>query len=294
MKEQYIKQVEKELSLPRKMKKEVVRDLNEVFASAMEHGETEQQIIQRLGTPKEFADSTAEQFGIDNTKSKKRNGIISTLAALVIAAAAFSVYAVTQSGKVPEGAIGQADATTNIQIEGAFAFDISQILLAIGFAATAIALLLIIRTIHKKYISVFTIMVMIFLAACSNQNTSSTPTSNENNTQSNSVTKLDEGVWPANEYTEGLPVAPGTVAWATLDTEHENCNINLTGISENDYNEYMELLNQEGFSVIENVSEEIEGENYVSIGTLLSNDEKWLSISYIPNSLTIYISFDNN
>lgn len=71
MKEQYIKQVKKELSLPRKMKKEVVRDLNEVFASAMEHGETEQQIIQRLGTPKEFADSTAEQFGIDNTKSKK-------------------------------------------------------------------------------------------------------------------------------------------------------------------------------------------------------------------------------
>ena len=141
----------------------------------------------------------------------------------------------------------------------------------------------------KKYISVFTIMIMIFLAACSNQNTSSTPTSNENNTQSNSVTKLDEGVWPENEYTEGLPVAPGTVAWATLDTEHENCNINLTGISENDYNEYMELLNQEGFSVIENVSEEIEGENYVSIGTLLSNDEKWLSISYIPNSLTIYI-----
>ncbi len=83
MKEQYIKQVEKELSLPRKMKKEVVRDLNEVFASAMEHGETEQQIIQRLGTPKEFADSTAEQFGIDNTKSKKRNGIISTLLRLL-------------------------------------------------------------------------------------------------------------------------------------------------------------------------------------------------------------------
>ena len=52
MKEQYIKQVEKELSLPRKMKKEVVRDLNEVFASAMEHGETEQQIIQRLGRQK--------------------------------------------------------------------------------------------------------------------------------------------------------------------------------------------------------------------------------------------------
>ena len=75
-----------------------------------------------------------------------------------------------------------------------------------------------------------------------------------------------------------------------------NCNYygGISIASENDYNEYMELLNQDGFSVIENVSEEIEGENYVSIGTLLSNDEKWLSISYIPNSLTIYISFDNN
>ena len=146
----------------------------------------------------------------------------------------------------------------------------------------------------KKYISVFAIMLIISLAACSNQNILSTSTGNESNTQSNSVITLDEGVWPANEYTEGLPVPPGTVAWATLDTDHGNCSVNLTGISEDDYNEYMDILNQEGFSVVENVSEEIEGENYVSIGTLLLNEEKWLSISYIPNSLGIYISFDNN
>ena len=105
---------------------------------------------------------------------------------------------------------------------------------------------------------------------------------------------VDKGIWPVNEYTEGLPIPPGTVAWATLDTEHENCSVNLTGISDDDYSEYMEVLNQEGFSVIENVSEEIEEGNYVSIGTLLSNEDKWLSISYIPDSLTIYISFDNN
>lgn len=146
----------------------------------------------------------------------------------------------------------------------------------------------------KQYISVFAIILMISLAACSNQNILSTPTGNENNTQSNSVTILDEGIWPVNEYTEELPVPSGTVTWATLDTEHDNCNVSLTGISEDDYNEYMDVLNQEGFSVIENVSEKIEGENYVSIGTLLSNEEKWLSISYIPDSLTIYISFDKD
>ena len=33
---------------------------------------------------------------------------------------------------------------------------------------------------------------------------------------------------------------------------------------------YMELLKQEGFSVIEDVSEEVKGQDYVSVGTLLS------------------------
>lgn len=143
----------------------------------------------------------------------------------------------------------------------------------------------------KKYISVFAIIFIISLAACSNQKDLSTPASNESNLQSNSITTLDEGVWPDNEYTEGLPVPPGTVAWAILDTEHKNCSVNLTGVSESDYNNYMEVLKQAGFSVIKNVSEEIKGEDYVSIGTILSNEEKGLSISYGPNILTIYISF---
>ena len=108
------------------------------------------QVIQRLGTPKEFADSTAEQFGIDNASSKKRKGIISALVALIVAVVAFSIYAVTRLGKAPEGAIGQADATTNIQIESALGFDVLQIILAVGFAAAVIAVLLIIRTIHKN------------------------------------------------------------------------------------------------------------------------------------------------
>ena len=110
MKEQYIKQVEKELSLTRKAKKEVVRDLNEVFASALEHGETEQQVIERLGTPKEFAENTAEQLGIDSAAPQKRKGIISSVAALVVAVAAFVIYATTQSGK--SAGRGQSDKQT--------------------------------------------------------------------------------------------------------------------------------------------------------------------------------------
>lgn len=77
-----------------------------------------------------------------------------------------------------------------------------------------------------------------------------------------------------------------------LDTEHGNFSISIAGIDENDYDNYMELLIQEGFSVVENVSEKIKGENYVSVGTLLSNGEKGLSTSYIPDNLTIYVSFE--
>lgn len=150
MKEQYIKQVEKELCLPRKAKQEVVRDLNEVFSSALEHGETEQQVIERLGTPKEFAENTAEQLGIDSTAPQKRKGIITSVVSLVVAVAAFIVYAVAQMQRVPDGAIGQADAQTNIQVEGAFSLDLSQIILAFGIIAAVIAVIQIVRTVRKN------------------------------------------------------------------------------------------------------------------------------------------------
>ena len=141
----------------------------------------------------------------------------------------------------------------------------------------------------KKVITA--LLAMIILSACSSQDTPPAITDANEIAQSSKITMLDEGVWPTNTYTDGLPIPAGAVSWAALDTEHENCSINLVDISETDYNEYMELLKQEGFSVIEDTSEEIKGQDYVSVGTLLSNGEKGLSISYIPNSFVIYISF---
>ncbi len=134
----------------------------------------------------------------------------------------------------------------------------------------------------KKFISVIAIMLMLALTACSNKETPPT-TDNSSNTQSDSVTMLEEGVWPENEYTEGLPIPLGTVSWAMLDTEHGYCSINIVDISETEYNEYMEFLKQEGFSVIEEVSEEIKGQDYVSIGTLLSKLVR-LSLVDLPSA----------
>lgn len=141
----------------------------------------------------------------------------------------------------------------------------------------------------KKSILTFILVLVLTLTACSNHNA----TQDTGNTSSESLTMLDEGVWPVNEYTDGLPVAPGTVSWAALDTAKGFCNINLEDMTDDEYNAYMEQLKDNGYSVIEDVSEEIKGQNYVSIGTVLSNGERGLSISYIPNNLGIYISFTN-
>lgn len=145
----------------------------------------------------------------------------------------------------------------------------------------------------KKFIFVVAMILMLSLSGCGNQDMQSNPIGNANNTHSQGIVLLDPGVWPNNAYTEGLPVPPGTVAWATLDTEHKNCSISMMDIGETDYTAYLETLQQEGFSVVETVSEEIQGQNYVSSGSLLSDGEIWLSVSYIPRYFTIYITFDH-
>lgn len=145
----------------------------------------------------------------------------------------------------------------------------------------------------KKLVSVIAVLIILTLTACSNQTLAPNDNGNASNLLSEGITMLDDGMWPENEYTDGLPVPNGTVAWAMLDTERGNCSINIVDIAENDYNDYMKLLEQNGFSITEGVAEEVKGQDYVSIGTLLSNGEKGLSIGYIPDNLTIYISLKN-
>lgn len=143
MKKQYIRQVRKDLHIPRSAKAEVERDLQEIFASAAEHGESEQQVAERLGTPREFADRTAEQFGFDPAARRRQNRLLQIAISLAVAAA-FALYAAAAAQRVPPGAIGQADAMTNIRIEGT-GFDVTLLLLAAGILAAAFAILQLIR-----------------------------------------------------------------------------------------------------------------------------------------------------
>lgn len=116
MREQYIRQVKKEfgLSLPRKKRNEIIRDLNEIFSSALEHNETEQEVMERLGTPSDFVRNTVEQLGADRIVPQTRIGIISSIIALLVAIVSLLAFAITQFEKVPDNAIGYTNAMTNI------------------------------------------------------------------------------------------------------------------------------------------------------------------------------------
>lgn len=129
MKEQYIRQVRRFLSLPAKQKREVLRDLEEIFASAQEHGESESQVIARLGDPKTYAREVAGPLG------RRRGG--SALVGLVLSCGvcvgAFSLFLSTAELWVPGDAIGHAQGSTSIQVLGAV--DLSPALLVLGAAA---------------------------------------------------------------------------------------------------------------------------------------------------------------
>ena len=112
MKETYIQQVKQELSLPKKKREAIARDLREAFACALEHGETEQQVIERLGSPAEFARSVQEQLGTNPARGQKWRNCLSIILPLVAGMALLLLGIAPRLNPGPPNAIGQANAQT--------------------------------------------------------------------------------------------------------------------------------------------------------------------------------------
>ena len=148
MKESYKKQVAKSLSVSRRQKREILRDIDEIFASAREHNEGEAEVLARLGTPKAFARNIEEQLpgGRRNRKGRARRwGIALTLAA---GTAAFLVYAWAVSRRPPANAIGYAEGSTLIMVESDSS--LQWIFLGVGALSFLAAAVLIVAARRKK------------------------------------------------------------------------------------------------------------------------------------------------
>ena len=151
MKEQYIRKVGRALRLPESDKEDVIRDLREAFDSAEEHGETEQELLERLGTPREYANNIHEQLGMlerlrGRRKMLGRILILITVSAVTLLSGLSLIF--LRDFQTPPGVIGQANGMTQIQVVGEFP-DPAWLLLFIGFIALAAGIFLFIRYLRK-------------------------------------------------------------------------------------------------------------------------------------------------
>lgn len=156
MRTKYIKKVAKELTVSYKLKKEIIRDLNEIFDSAIEHGEAQSEIIQRLGSPSDFAKAcavrTADDLAFNRTTSRlKKSSAVSFVGALLCFALAFVSY----KAKVPKGVIGQAEALTDITVISNFNVDAQTVLLIIGLIFAIIAVAMTVISVCKNNLAKF-------------------------------------------------------------------------------------------------------------------------------------------
>lgn len=148
-KEKYIKSVKRKLNVPYDLKASVLEELREAFDSAKEHGESENDLINRLGTPKEFVNDVIKNADLTDEQKKyikQRKNIIKVIIAFIIAAAAFTGYYIYQRMSMGN-VIGYANSSTNIQVIGG-SENIVLILLYTAFFAVIAGLL--IYSVHLK------------------------------------------------------------------------------------------------------------------------------------------------
>lgn len=127
---EYLRQVERALRLPRRKKQEVLRDLREIFESALEHGESEAEVAERLGSAADYAAAVSGPLG-----GKRRSGLVLPSAFLALAAVLTGAFLAVQASRPAESVIGQADAMTQIRVAGGM--DPAPLLLAAGLLAAA-------------------------------------------------------------------------------------------------------------------------------------------------------------
>ena len=149
MRRQYIQRVKRALCLSKEEKQEMIRDLQELFDSAVEHGETEEEVIARLGSPKEYVYHIHEQLGKMDEIQKRRKtrirmGILWLLAVVLFLAGGIPLYL-----RTPAHMIGQADAMTQILVRGSW-IDPAWILMLLGVLALAAGIYLWIRHLRKR------------------------------------------------------------------------------------------------------------------------------------------------
>lgn len=144
---QYVRQAAHRLHLPRGMKRAVLDGLVESFESAREHGETEENVIARLGSPRAFArealqsaELTESQRSCIRRERSLRMAAIVCAAFILIMGGALTVRAVAEA-VFRQTVIGYTNVPTQILVTGGFAPLLPLVFLAILAVACLVLIL---------------------------------------------------------------------------------------------------------------------------------------------------------
>ena len=105
------------------------------------------------------------------------------------------------------------------------------------------------------------------------------------------VTIYSEPAWFDNDYTAGLPVPPGEASWAALDETNGLFAVSFDGVDDSEFDSYMQELDSAGFDLLADTSGDVEGQDYTFIGGVYYDGERYVSISRIPDTLAVSVSF---
>ena len=133
MREQYLKAVKQ--CLPRRLRKQVLRDLEEMFDAAADHGESEEEVVARLGTPEAFA----APFREEQAPALWPPLVLAGLGLLVSAACGLGLWLQVSLGGEQVGVIGGVDGPTQIYVTSGGISPL-WLLLALGVALLAAGL----------------------------------------------------------------------------------------------------------------------------------------------------------
>lgn len=143
---QYLRRVRRALTADRATRAAILRDLQEIFASAAEHGQSEAEVIDRLGPPVDFARAAEEQLGVDRPRRLRRRMLLCTLPAAALSVLFLALFGLFRSFPPHSsvGVIGGADGPTAIFVTSApiSPAALVPLLCAVLFAAVALLSLL--------------------------------------------------------------------------------------------------------------------------------------------------------
>src|SRR5699024_6903796 len=139
-----------------------------------------------------------------------------------------------------------------------------------------------------KKVFLLAITLMFFCVSCSSGGGNSSSSPNANVATPEIINTIQ---WPEDKNTSGVPIPDSGVITQVI-TAHDRryTAVTLEEISQEEADEYLKVLEDNGFYIQAIASEDMTEEGDVSIGTSYTNDTTGVNVAYFDGIMSIYMA----